>query len=288
MRGADLILIEGQLFPYLPPFAERLLIRLRYRLILEFDDAIYHTRFHQKKISNLLRISNGAIVGNGTLAEYARNYSNNVMVIPTVVDTVKFRFMSHKEPHAAIRIIWIGLSYNFHYLSMLSRVLLDLQRDYPLQVRVVSSHPPSLPGVNVEFRPWNLEEEVDMLQTSDIGVMPLHDDIWTRGKCGLKLLQYMAAGLPAVASPIGVNNEIIADGENGFLAASPDEWYAKLDCLCRNPKLRLKVGRAAVRTVEERYSLQVWAPRLIEHYRHVANGGLQPEYSQSLIAQVFK
>jgi len=108
------------------------------------------------------------------------------------------------------------------------------------------------------------------LQDATIGVMPLEDTEWARGKCGLKLLQYLAVGVPAVASPVGVNRDIIVNGENGFLASTEQDWYERLDALCRQPQLRARMGQAGRRTVEERYSLAVWGPRLAEVYRTLA------------------
>jgi glycosyltransferase involved in cell wall biosynthesis len=112
-----------------------------------------------------------------------------------------------------------------------------------------------------------MEREVADLQDAAIGVMPLDDTAWARGKCGLKLLQYMAVGLPAIASPVGVNRDIIMTGHNGFLAATAQEWYDCLESLCRQPQLRQDIGLAARRTVEERYSLAVWGPRLADLYQ---------------------
>ena len=127
-----------------------------------------------------------------------------------------------------------------------------------------------MPGVEIEFRSWDFQREVADLQDATIGVMPLEDTEWARGKCGLKLLQYLAVGVPSVASPVGVNRDIIANGENGFLAATEQEWYERLEILCRQPQLRARMGQAGRRTVEERYSLAVWGPRLADVYRTLA------------------
>ncbi|HNN42719.1 MAG TPA: glycosyltransferase family 4 protein, partial [Nitrospira sp.] len=132
------------------------------------------------------------------------------------------------------------------------------------------SQPPALPGVDIEFRPWTWQREVDDLQDATIGVMPLEDTEWARGKCALKLLQYLAVGLPAVASPVGVNSDIIVDGDNGFLATTEDEWYERLHALCRQPELRTRMGQAGRRTVESHYSLALWGPRLADVYRSFA------------------
>lgn len=271
---ADMVVLEGQLFPYMAPTVERILAK-RYKVIVEFDDAIYLTSRHEKKIPALLQFSSGAIVGNRTLAQYARSYTPNVYVIPTVIDTRRFKptetFMTGESDSSdtVITIGWIGLAYNASYLEWLAPVFRHIQKKYNLCVRVISSKPPLLDGVNVDFRPWGYETEVHDLQTCQIGVMPLPNDEWAKGKCGLKLLQYMAVGLPSVASPVGVNQDIIADGENGFLASTQEEWYTTLIRLCQDAQLRVRIGRAARKTVETEYSLSVWGPRLTDRYRAI-------------------
>lgn len=278
LRGRDLIVIEGQLFPYTPPLAERLLRWCQYRVVVEMDDAIYLTRGHDKKIPALLLMTTGAIVGNEQLAFYAKRFSPRVYVVPTVVDTDRFvpippRFaVSADGSSETITIVWMGLAYNLKYLSMLGPALRAIQARFRMRFRVVCSQPPRMPGVDVEFRSWDMQREVSDLQDASIGVMPLEDTEWARGKCGLKLLQYMAVGVPAVASPVGVNGDIITNGRNGFLASTGQDWYASLERLCRQPHLRMQIGQAGRRTVEERYSLAVWGPRLGEVYRALAQG----------------
>jgi glycosyltransferase involved in cell wall biosynthesis len=275
---ADLVVIEGQLFPYMGLTAERMLTK-RYKVIVELDDAIYLTYRHEQKIPALLRMSSGAIVGNRTLAEYAVRYQPDVRVIPTVVDTERFSPMDTKERRGRLGpeevrnliIVWIGLDYNVSFLDLLVPALQRVEKEHPVTVRIISSRPYSLPGIKTEFRPWSFETEVADLRDSDIGIMPLPDTEWARGKCGLKLLQYMAVGIPCVASPVGVNREIISDGHNGFTAATEEEWYARLLALCRDPTFRSKIGKAGRATVESAYSLQAWAPRLADAYRAMAD-----------------
>jgi glycosyltransferase involved in cell wall biosynthesis len=275
MRRVDLIVIEGQLFPYCPATAERLLVKLNQKIVVELDDAIYLTRFHQRKMSAIMRMSSAAIVGNHVLAKYVEGFASSVSIIPTVVDTDRFhppaQLGSNQDREGVTTIVWVGLASNFPYLELLVPVIRELQQTERIRFRVISSCPPVLPGVNLDFRLWSLEGEVTELQGGDIGVMPLPDTEWARGKCGLKLLQYMALGLPAVASPIGVNQEIISDGENGFLASTQEEWYATLLRLCRDVQLRVRIGQAARKTVKSKYSLSVWGPRLADRYRVIIN-----------------
>ena len=288
MEKPDLIVVEGQLFPYCPPWAERLLAWMGHHLVIEFDDAIYLTRFHKRKMPQLLEIAVSAIVGNRTLAEYAQQFASTVTVIPTVVDTQRFLPSELSKEKAVdrrkspITIVWIGLAYNFDYLEVLLPAVRMLQRELGARFRVISSRPPDLPGVPVEFVPWDLKTEVTQLQDCQIGVMPLPDSEWARGKCGLKLLQYMALGMPAVASPIGVNREIIRSGENGLLATTPSEWSSHLVRLCHDAGLRQRLGAAARRTVEERYALNVWGPRLAGEYLAFADRSGELRVGQSL------
>jgi glycosyltransferase involved in cell wall biosynthesis len=247
-------------------------------LVFEMDDAIYLTRGHERKMPALLAMATGVIVGNDRLAAYATQFSSHVTVVPTVVDTARFvpkpvrSIVARDRGDEPITVVWIGLACNLKYLDVLAPALRRLQERYRIKLRVVCSHPPALAGVDIEFRPWDWEREVEDLQDATIGVMPLEDTEWARGKCALKLLQYLAVGLPAVASPVGVNGDILVNGENGFLASTEHEWYERLESLCRDPQLRARMGQAGRRTVETRYSLSVWGPRLADVYRAIAEG----------------
>lgn len=194
LRRQDLVITEGPLFPYAPPIAERLLCRLGQRFVVEMDDAIYLTQGQEEKIPALLRMATGVIAGNDRLAAYARQCSSNVRVVPTVVDTDRFAPLGSRsvssDSHAdqAITIVWMGLAYNLKYLHVLVPALRALQSQYPIRLRVVCSHAPTFAGIDVEFRSWDFAREVADLQDATIGVMPLEDTEWARGKCGLKLL----------------------------------------------------------------------------------------------------
>lgn len=288
----DLVVIEGQLFPYCPPWSERLLKWLDHKLVFEYDDAIYLTRFHRRKIPSLMLLSSAVVVGNNVLATHAKQFAPNVTVIPTVLDTDRFiplRFSGNGDRRGSMQpltIVWIGLAYNFPYLDVLAPVLQRLQLEFLARFRVVSSHPPRLAGVDVEFVPWALRTEVDSLQDCHIGVMPLPDTEWARAKCGLKLLQYMSVGMATVASAVGANREIITSGENGFLASAPNEWSDHLVRLCHDVELRTRLGEAGRRTVEERFALKIWGPRLAQTYQTIAARTGSLEVGQSVAQSI--
>lgn len=270
-RGAcDLVVVERQLFPYLPAWLERPVFGGRTPVALEFDDPIYLTPFHGAKLARLAAAARIVIVGNAELARFVASRAREVAIVPTVVDVERYRPRGDYRDGDRLVVGWVGLPWNLPALERLARPLARLAREVPLELRIISTAAPRIPGVAIRLVPWSAADEPAMLAGLDVGVMPLPDDAWSRGKCGLKLLQYMAAGVPAVASPVGVNREIIADGDNGRLAASDDEWFGALRDLARSPSLRARLGASGRRSVEERYSLAGWVPRVAAIYRAAA------------------
>jgi len=172
-----------------------------------------------------------------------------------------------------LRLGWVGLPSTMKYLDIVVEPLRRLAQEIPIEFRVVSSKKPEIEGVPLRFIPWEEASEAQELARLDVGIMPLSDDEWARGKCGAKLLQYMAAGRAAVASPVGVNRSILVDGETGLLARSGEDWYHALKFLAEHPERRAAMGRAGRSRVAEHYSLQTWAPRVAELYRKVIEGG---------------
>jgi glycosyltransferase involved in cell wall biosynthesis len=266
--GYDLFVFEHQAFPYVPTFLERFAKKLNPNMILEFDDAIYLTFLHKKKIPRLIEMSRHIIVGNNFLKDYAQKFNINVTVIPTVVDTDRYKPKNDYHPHGKLKIGWIGLAYNLPYIHELAGILQRLRKEIGEFVfTVISSKGVELNGVEVISKRWNYDNEVKEIRSLDIGIMPLADDEWAKGKCGLKVLQYMACGVPVVASPVGVNREIIRDGENGFLAATDEEWIEKLSLLAQDEALRRRLGQKGRETVEKHYSLRIWGPRVASLYK---------------------
>jgi glycosyltransferase involved in cell wall biosynthesis len=217
-------------------------------------------------VRTIVSRADAVIAGNEFLADYARRYSDAVRVIPTCVDTTKFVPRAGDRRDAAVPVIgWIGTPTTTPYLQALQGVLREVARTHRFVLRVCGAGSPlAIPGVTVEQPPWTLASEVALFNTCDIGVYPLTDDEWARGKCGFKAIQFMACGVPVVAAPVGVNRDIVEDGVNGLLAATPAEWVDKIRRLVDDPALRARLGRAGRRTIEARYSLSVNAPKIVD------------------------
>jgi glycosyltransferase involved in cell wall biosynthesis len=283
----DLVFIYREVFPIGPAIVERLLsLRRRPPVVFDFDDAIFlpavseANRFigalkQPRKTASIVRHSDHVIAGNAYLAEYARRFNPAVTMIPTCVDTRRFVPVggapSDGRRAGGVPVVgWIGSPTTALYLRQLLPVLQRVAREHAFVLRVSGAGDPvEAPGLDVDNQPWALGREVDLFNTCDVGVYPLTDDEWSKGKCGFKAIEFMACGVPVVAAAVGVNREIIQDGVNGFLASTADEWVHKVGRLLADPALRQSFAAAGRRTVEERYSLAVNAPRLAETLRLV-------------------
>ena len=230
----DLVFLYREAIPLGPPIVERLIARRGVPIVYDFDDAIF-----LPAVSEANR-SISFLKDPGRVAQILK-LSTQVVVG------------------------WIGSPTTFPYLEALAPLLERVARRQPFTLKVSGAGKPvRFPGVKVEDVPWSLDQEVTLFNTCDVGVYPLTDDDWARGKCGFKAIQFMACGVPVVAAAVGVNKDIVRDGENGFLAATPAEWAAKLERVLADAALRAQFARAGRETIEQRYSLRVTAPRLAD------------------------
>ena len=265
-----LYVFEHQAFPYLPVFLEKIAKRINANMLLEFDDAIFFTPLHKRKIPKIIAMSQHVIVGNNYLKDYALKFNPHVSVIPTVVDTERYKPKEDYRAQGQVNIGWVGLAYNLPYVRRLEGTFLKLKAEVgDFIFTVISSKGLRIDGVEIVFKPWSYNNEGEDIRSLDIGIMPLPNDEWAKGKCGLKVLQYMACGVPVVASPVGVNQDIIKDGENGFLAAKEDEWADKLTLLLNDETLRRTLGQEGRKTVEHHYSLKLWGPKVASLYKNL-------------------
>lgn len=272
----DLVVVEHQLFPYLPAWYERWLRFRRQPFTVEFDDAIFLTRLHRAKMETLCTLANRVIVGNQELSSFAARFSRKVTIVPTTIELARYPVAETRSARPAVTdrpfvIGWIGLPYNFDSLQLVREPLARLAAERSIVLRVVSDGFPDLPGVPVEAVPWTAEGETEEIERFDVGIMPLVDTEWSRGKCALKILQYFAAGRPAIASPVGANTDVVDSGKNGFLATDHDEWYRALVRLAEEPVLAVRMGEQARQDVERDYSARAWAPQLAEAWRRAAD-----------------
>lgn len=268
----DLIWIEKELFPFLPAFVEWLLVKIGIPYVVDYDDALFHRYDRNKnwlirvilgrKIDSVMKYASLVTAGNEYLAERARDAkAQNIAIIPTVVDLVRYKQIKRIN-NSPLIIGWIGSPSTTKYLASLSPIIKLLIKDFNVRFVAVGASKNAMEGMQVEVLPWLETTEVQSIQSFDIGIMPLDDSPWERGKCGYKLIQYMACGLPVVASPVGVNKQIVEHGVNGFLAQDTDEWKQALYQLLSDVNLRKNMGIMGRRLIESQYSLEVQAPRL--------------------------
>lgn len=273
VRDFDAVYILRETALLGPPVFEHLMKRTGVPFIFDFDDAVFvpyvspsngylsYLKF-PGKTRTICRLAAHVMAGNEYLADYARQVNEHVTVIPTTVDTEKYTIEFARAANDVPVIGWTGSYSTAQHLRTLGGALRRLAERERFRLRVIGAPNFELEGVDVEVVPWRSETEVADLRPVDIGVMPLPEDPWSKGKCGMKALQYMGLAIPTVCSPVGVNSDIIRDGENGLLAATEDEWVEKLSALLHSSELRERLGRAGRSTVEAKYSAAVQAPRV--------------------------
>lgn len=288
-KGFDIVFLQRDLIPIPTLLLEKWVKRFNSRIIFDFDDAIFlrpswcktnpeealFDRNLEKKFSQIIRLSSWVIAANDYLRNFAKKINSNASVILTPIDIKRYFPQSNKKKSSRITVGWIGTSGNLYYLNNLTSVFKELFIEFKeLRLKVicdfvVAEEYPILKLPQVIFKVWSLEDELEYLHSLDIGIMPLADDEWTKGKAGFKIIQYMALGIPVVASPVGFNRELISDRVNGFFAKKSQDWVKILSLLIKNEKLRLKIGDTGRNFVERNCSIEVTYPKLLKIFKEL-------------------
>jgi glycosyltransferase involved in cell wall biosynthesis len=270
----DLVWVEKELFPWMPAWFEALFRTLKIPYVVDYDDAIFH-RYDRhgsflvrvllgRKIDSVMYQANMVIAGNDYLAERATKAgAENVQYLPSVVDVSQYT-VQESGSNSIFRIGWIGAPVTASYLDLIRDAIELLSQESKVHLVLIGAGKiQPFPNVSMEVLPWSEDIERRLSQKFDVGIMPLVDGPFERGKCGYKLIQYMASSLPVVASPVGVNQQIVEPQVNGYLANSSTEWLVALRKLRDSVEKRKMMGQAGRQKAEQMYNLQVTAPRLL-------------------------
>lgn len=268
LKKYDYIFIHREASMIGPPIFEWIISKvLRKKYIYDFDDAIWLPNFSQAnakfqrlkaywKVKKIIKWAEKVTVGNTFLKEYANRFNKNVSVIPTTIDLINSHTINTTQSKEKVIIGWTGTHTTIQYLKSIIPVLQKLEQKFDFSFRVISNQVPEFNLESLEFIKWNKESEIKDLSEINIGIMPMEDAIWTKGKCGFKGLQYMSLQIPAIMSPVGVNPSIIKHSVNGFLCKTDDEWFETLSSLLNDIDLRQKIGVEGQKTVKERFSVE--------------------------------
>ena len=275
----DLIFVCREGFLTGTTFFEEQLSKAKAPMIYDFDDAIWHFDVSEAnknigwmknpgKTARLISIADLVFAGNQYLADYAKHHNDRVVIVPTTIDTSEYAQVPFRE-RVPICIGWSGSITTIRHFDSAVPVLEKLYKKYGdrIRIKVIGDGNYVNDKLGVKGIPWKKETELQELADIDIGIMPLPDDEWSKGKCGLKGLQYMALGIATVMSPVGVNTEIIRDGENGMLASTEEEWLNKLSALIDDPALRRKCAENGRRTVVEKYSVDALKHEYLRYFK---------------------
>ena len=279
---ADVVILQRKL---LPSWQLALLRRRAKCLVYDVDDALFHrdsfvrkstlSRVRLARFRKTVRAADAVIAGNDYLRQYASAYTDpwRVHWVPTCVQPQWYRPATHNRMGRAVRLVWIGQRSMLPSLECLREHFAAIARWLPdMHLRLVCDAATEFPGLRVGLRRWSTATEAEDLADADIGISWLPDDLWSQGKCGLKVLQYMAAGLPVVANPVGIHRQMVVHGETGLLAATPSQWAAAIARLAADPRLRSRMGAAGRQRVKEQYNVEHWGPRLASVVDSVARG----------------
>ena len=257
-----------------------LLRRKAKRIVYDFDDSVMYrnskakdpiSSTRRRRFVQMVKNSDFVIAGNEFLMNQVLSFNPNVEVIPTAINQERYHLKTYPVEQERVTLGWIGDHGSIHYLEKMKPIFERIGERYPhAELKIVCDTFFDCERVRVIKKNWSSEEEVADLQGFDIGLMPLVDDPWSWGKCGLKIIQYQGVGVPVVCTPVGINKELVEDGANGFWAMTPEEWEEKLSLLIENAELREQMGQEGRRRVLKKYTYQACAPRLFSILDQVA------------------
>ena len=272
LKKFDFVFMHREAMQFGPPIFEFILCKiLKKKVLYDFDDAIWlknhsdsnailsFTKWYSK-VNSICGWVTLIQCGNQYLANYAKQYNDNVNVVPTSIDTIKKHNRIIDYDRDTITIGWTGSHSTMHYLDFIVPIIKLLEEKYPIQFLVISDRNPDYALSSLKYCKWNKETEIDDLAKLDIGIMPLTNNEWAEGKCAFKGLQYMSLGIATVMSPVGMNNQLIRHGDNGYLANTELEWIENLSNLIEDKQLRKKIGLAGHQTVQNEYSVEALKP----------------------------
>lgn len=272
VKDHDAVWIEKELFPWLPLIEEKILSNFDKPYIVDYDDSIFHKYdLHSnvlvrnllgKKIDSIMKKAAVVIAGNEYLAERAqRAGSKRIEILPSAIDLKNYP-STQAENKGPFTIGWIGTPTTLPYLKMIEEPLLHFTKGKDIRLSLVGIRDCTMANIETECLEWSENKETNMIDRFDVGIMPLPDEPWEKGKCGYKLIQYMGCFKPVIASPVGVNKKIVLHGENGFLAKNSEEWQEAFSALFQKRDLGLQMGILGRAMVEEKYNTDVIAPKL--------------------------
>ena len=264
----DIVFIHREVSPIGPPIFEWIISKiLKRRIIYDFDDAIWISHDsgrkrmlswlkNSSKIASICKFSTKISVGNQFLWDYAYNHNNNVQIVPTTIDTAQVHNKVKDQFTKDVVLGWTGSHSTLEYLENIVPIIKELESKYDFKFLVIADKKPNFNLDSLIFIKWDKQREIEDLLKINVGLMPLPETEWAKGKCGLKALQFLALGIPALVSPVGVNSEIVNPGINGYLCNSSSDWQSSIEKLINQPELRKTLGSNGRQTVEKYYSVE--------------------------------
>jgi len=244
--------------------------KLKKPRVFDFDDAIWLTE-GKEQVDTAIATADLVFAGNEFLADYALKLNASTEVVPTTIDT--FKYYNHHTKTSRFTIGWIGTKSNFQYLEMIKTPLLEfLEKNDDSRLLIVSSEPPknfAFTKEKIEFKEWSAEKENDLINEFSVGIMPLADNEWGKGKCSAKMLQYMACEKPVIVSPVGNNNKILSEAATGISASTDEDWVKALEKLKNEPAFARELGANGRMQVEKQYSAEKWATKIFDHFKQL-------------------